>query len=277
MRALIDGDVIVYQAANHAQTNNYDIVNSKDEVLATHASKRFANQGLDDLMAFSQEELRIEAGRVDLLPWRDCAKYVDSFINDIQKQSKSDSVEVHISGPTNFRKAISVTKPYKGNRKSARPFYYGQVRDYLVDKYQAVVSVNEEADDTLSIAQIADIDNTVICTIDKDLWMVTGAKFNFRKGILNYVTEYDGLRFMQYQMMIGDRVDNIQGVPRVGKVKANKLLDAHEDLDKAWIAIAELYKKAYGDSYKEVMVEMGRLLWMRREVGEMWDLPKVIK
>ena len=106
--------------------------------------------------------------------------------------------------------------------------------------------------------------------------MVEGAKYDFKREESSYVTAYDGIRNFQYQMMTGDRVDNIQGVPKIGQVKAHKLLDTFEDVDKAWQEIAKLYKTAYGDNYKTVMVEMGRLLWMRLEVGQMWELPNVL-
>lgn len=277
MKALIDGDVIVYWAANHAQTNYYDIVNAAGDILDTRESKRFANSSLEDLLAFSSEELKVVPGKTVLDPWASCETFIDNFIKSITKKAKCDSFEVHISGTTNFRKEVAVTKPYKGTRSSDRPFYYSKVREYLLDKYEAVLAVNEEADDTLSIAQMLDVDNTVICTIDKDLWMVPGNKYNFKKEEASYVTEYDGMRWMQYQMLAGDRVDNIQGIPRVGDAKANKVLEDNSKIDDAWVAIAGAYKKAYGDDYKTVMIEMGRLLWMRREVGEMWNLPQIIK
>jgi len=276
-KALIDADVLVYYSANHSQTNCYDIINSKGQVISTHDSKRHANSGLEDLMAFSQEELEIVPGEVRLAPWRTCEEYIDTFIKNITKKAKCDSFELHLSGVDNFRKEVAITKPYKGNRSGERPYYYARVRKYLLEKYDALLSVNEEADDTLAIAQMADIDGTVICTVDKDLWMVTGGKYDFKREETSYVTEYDGFRAMQYQMLVGDLVDNIQGVPKVGKVTAHKVLDANEDIDDAWVEIAKAYKKAYGDDYKTVMVEMGRLLWMRREVGEMWNLPQIIK
>jgi len=276
-RALIDGDVIVYWGASHSQTNYYDVLNSEGEVLASYDSKRHANSGLEHLSAFSDEEMTIVKGKIVLDPWRDCEAFIDSFLNNITSKAKCDSFEVHLSGPTNFRNDVGTTKPYKGNRTGERPYYYQKVREYLADKYEANISVNEEADDTLAIAQMKDIDNTIICTVDKDLWMVTGGKYDFKKEQASYVTEYDGYRAMQYQMLVGDRVDNIQGVPKVGDVTARKLLSANEDIDDAWVAIATAYKKAYGDEYKTVMVEMGQLLWMRREEGEMWDLPQILK
>lgn len=266
----------MYWAANHAQTNCYDVINSKGEVLATQDSKRHAQGTMEDLQAFSEEKMEVVTGEVILKPWRVCEEYIDKFLKDITKGAKCDTFEVHLSGVDNFRKDIAKTKPYKGNRTGARPFYYQQVREYLLDKHEALLSVNEEADDTLSIAQCLDPDGTVICTIDKDLFMVPGGKYDFRREENSYVTEYDGMRAMQYQMLVGDRVDNIQGVPKIGKVKASKLLEANDDIDVAWVRIAELYEKAYGDHYEAVMVEMGRLLWMRREVGEMWELPKII-
>ena len=78
-------------------------------------------------------------------------------------------------------------------------------------------------------------------------------------------------------MLAGDPVDNIQGVPRIGKVTAEKLLADNPGIDDAWVAIAKAYKKAYGEVYKCVMVEMGRLLWMRRVENEMWNLPQILR
>jgi hypothetical protein len=178
-----------------------------------------------------------------------------------------------LSGHTNFRKEIAVTKPYKGNRKGEKPFYYQKVRDYLTEVMGAKISVDEEADDTLGIAQSKDIDNTIICTIDKDLWIVPGAKYDFKREELSYVTEYDGIRHFQYQMLAGDQVDNIQGVPKIGPVKAKKILSDNEDIDDAWNIIRDLYRSSYDYNSDDVMLEMGRLLWMRRKVGQMWELP----
>ncbi len=275
--ALIDGDVIVYWAANWAQTNYFDIVNSNGEVLDSRESKRFAQQSADDLMAFGDEKLTVEAGDVRLTKWKSCAEFIDNFVRKIAREAGCEVYQIHISGPTNFRKEISVTKPYKGNRTTMRPYYDQQVRDYLSDNYDVVVSVNEEADDTLAIAQTKDPDNTVLCTIDKDLWMIPGHKYNFKKEEASYVTPFDGMRHMQYQMLIGDRVDNIQGVPKCGEKGAQKILDANPEIDDAWKAIAEAYKKGYGDQWQTVMVEMGRLLWMRTVENEMWDLPQILK
>ena len=277
IKALIDGDVLVYWSANWGQTNYFDVVNSGGEVLDSRESKRFAQDSANDLMDFGDEDLIVEAGDIRLTKWKSCIEFIDNFILKIVRDAQCETFEIHLSGTTNFRKEISVTKPYKGNRSFEKPYYYQKVRNYLIDKYDVVVSVDEEADDTLAIAQSKDPDGTCICTVDKDLWMVPGNKYNFRKEEASYVTEFDGMRSMQFQMLTGDPVDNIQGVAKIGKVTAEKLLAKHPEIDDAWVAIAEAYKKAYGKSYKSVMIEMGRLLWMRRVENEMWDLPQILR
>jgi hypothetical protein len=281
MKALIDADIIVYWAANHCQTNYYCVIDKEGTVLKEYDSKRHALDGMGDITALwrlqatetEESPYKVIPGKTILEPWSECVDFITDFIKSVVKKSKADNFELHLSGHTNFRKAVAVTKPYKGNRKGDKPFYYQKVRDYLIDEFGATVSENEEADDTLSIAQTRDIDNTVICTIDKDLWTVPGAKYDFKREESSYVTEYDGMRHFQYQMLAGDQVDNIQGVPKIGPVKAKKILNDNEDIQDAWVVIREAYRNSYSYNADDVMLEMGRLLWMRRSVGQMWNLP----
>ena len=281
MKALIDADIIVYWSANHCQTNFYNVIDKDGDVMKEYDSKRHAISGLEDIYelwgvhATKIEKLpfSIVSGKIVIEPWSECVEFITDFIKSLVKKTKSDDYELHLSGHTNFRKDIAVTKPYKGNRKGYKPFYYQKVRDYLIDEYGALVSEDEEADDTLAIAQTNDKENTVICTIDKDLWTIPGAKYDFKREELSYVTDYDGIRHFQYQMLAGDPVDNIQGVPKIGPVKAKKILNDNEDIQDAWIVIREAYRDSYSYNADNVMLEMGRLLWIRHNVGEMWDLP----
>ena len=281
MRALIDGDIIVYWASNHCQTNYYDVVDKNGDSIKEYDSKRHALDGLEDINALwaTQSKIgeispyKVVQGKTVLEPWSECVEFINDFIESVVKKAKADEYELHLSGHTNFRKEIAVTKPYKGNRTGEKPFYYQKVRDYLTNVLGAKTSVDEEADDTLAIAQTNDLENTVICTIDKDLWIVPGAKYDFKREESSYVTEYDGIRHFQYQMLAGDQVDNIQGVPKIGPVKAKKILEDNEDIQDAWNVIRDLYRSSYDYNSDDVMLEMGRLLWMRREVGQMWELP----
>lgn len=281
MKALIDADIIVYWASNHCQTNYYNVVDKNGDNVKEYDSKRHALDGLEDINALwaTQSKVgevspyKVVQGKTVLEPWSECVDFINDFVDSVVKKAKADEYELHLSGSTNFRKDIAVTKPYKGNRTGDKPFYYQKVRDYLINVMEAKVSVGEEADDTLAIAQTNDVENTIICTIDKDLWIVPGAKYDFKREESSYVTDYDGIRHFQYQMLAGDQVDNIQGVPKIGPVKAKKILSENEDIADAWNVIRDLYRSSYDYNSDDVMLEMGRLLWMRREVGQMWELP----
>ena len=72
------------------------------------------------------------------------------------------------------------------------------MNEYLVKEYKAEVCDGQEADDALGINQT---DQTIICTIDKDLLMIPGQHYNFVKEEFKTVTYLDGLKhfYMQYK------------------------------------------------------------------------------
>jgi len=94
--------------------------------------------------------------------------------------------------------------------------------------------------------------------------------FNFATGVWTTVTEFEGLRFFYKQILTGDRADNIMGLYRVGPVKAEKMLQDCNSEKSLWEAVLKAY-----DGDKERVVENARLLWLRREKGEIWEPPKV--
>ena len=119
---------------------------------------------------------------------------------------------------------------YKRQRK--RDEYLGVYRERIIEKYKPVMIETLEADEV--IVMLADYlraisrDDYVIFSDDKDLRYYTEryCKIN----ITEQITEQDimELQCNQYcQMIIGDREDNIQGVPKVGEKTAPKLLSEY--------------------------------------------------
>jgi 5'-3' exonuclease len=101
-----------------------------------------------------------------------------------------------------------------------------------------------EADDMLGVRQCelsCDSDESIICTIDKDLNMIPGSHYNFVKKERYVVTPEDGIRFFYYQMLIGDTTDNIKGVVGIGKQKATKLLDRCSTEGEYFDAVRDAY------------------------------------
>jgi 5'-3' exonuclease len=172
-------------------------------------------------------------------------------------------------GTDNFRYNIATIKPYKGNRDSTkRPFFHADLREYLVNEWNAVVSQGCEADDLLASAHNS---GTVIVTIDKDLAQVPGYNFNPVKNELRLISEQEAWFNFYVSMLIGDTADNITGLDGIGKVKAPKLLESQNKLEMEF-TVLNLYKnhapkgiKQY-ENGEEAFEEVRQLLWLKRDI-----------
>lgn len=142
-----------------------------------------------------------------------------------------------LSGKNNFRKEIY--PQYKANRIQPKPKWLQDCRDFLCKDYNAVVVDGYEADDALGWNQT---NETVIYSIDKDLLMIPGCHYNFINKTYKEVSTLDGIKAFYRQMLIGDTVDNIQGVTGLGKVKAGKLIDPLETEEEMFKVVFDLYK-----------------------------------
>lgn len=182
-----------------------------------------------------------------------------------------------------FREAVATTKPYKGTRKSDKPFHFDNLTAYMLANYDCRMGNGFEADDLMAIEQSSRPSETVICTRDKDLRMVPGLAFSWecgsqasfgpelvdRRGKLwldKDKVRGTGLLFFFYQMLVGDTVDNIPGCPRIGPVKAFALLSGVTTKAEAETIVRASYEAVYGDGYMERLEEQSRLLWMVREL-----------
>ena len=86
------------------------------------------------------------------------------------------------------------------------------------------------------------------------------------------------MMFFYSQLLTGDTVDNILGLERCGPVKAYDLLHECKTEEELFKAVQGAYEEKHGDEWRVHMLEMGRLLWMVRELdseGEpvMWEIP----
>jgi len=179
-----------------------------------------------------------------------------------------EEYQLYITGKTNFRNEIAVTAPYKGNRTSAKPKHLELIRNYLVSAWDAKVSDNEEADDCIAIEHVANNYETIIASIDKDFMQLKGKHWNYVKKEMKEVSEQEALINFYMQVLTGDRTDNIIGISGIGPVKAQRILAGCESAAEMYTACVE----AYGGSTERVL-ENGRLLHLRRTVGEIWQPP----
>ena len=186
---------------------------------------------------------------------------MDVLVQQIIEATDATGTILYLTGKNNFRKKIN--PEYKANRKdTVPPVYLQECRQYLVDNHNAIISDGCEADDLLGINQTQD---TIICSLDKDLRMIPGNHYNWTKVELDRVTKQDGLRHFYKQMLIGDKSDNIFGVDKIGPVKAAKLIDHLDDEQDMFEAVWAKYDE---DAARFVM--NANCLWIQRNLGEIW-------
>lgn len=161
----------------------------------------------------------------------------DELMRRILFETNSDSYRAFLTGDFNFRREIN--PDYKAHRTQPKPQYLEDCKYYLMKEWNAFTTDGYEADDALGFNQTED---TVVCSIDKDLLMIPGRHYNFVKQVFAEVTELSGLKHFYKQMLIGDTADNIKGVNGIGKVKATKLIDPLETEEEMYLTVCNLYK-----------------------------------
>lgn len=267
---LIDADVLRYEIGSVGQYIDYDDVPEGKLVIR---SWKFVQDQLESTIDRICEN--VGATQPPLL-----------FITGDKSLSEKRIVRDLPVFKENFRKEVAVTKPYKGTRHNEKPFHYDNLTIYMIDHYNAFIANGMEADDEMAIYQ-SNNDNTIICSRDKDLRMVKGWHYGWACGKQEEFGphKYDefgyiehnksknkivggGFLFFCSQLITGDTVDNIPGLPKAGPVKAMKILEGVTDSDSAFKAVTEAYSEVVGEDYMTYLREQIDLLWMITEVDD---------
>lgn len=282
MMVHVDGDVIRYRAGYAAEHTIYHVSikgpDGKQERHTFDGAKEYQfflkEKELGPLDFMLETEVVVEDESAAVYNAR---SIISSIASDLQVDEENE-LTVYLSGPSNYRLQIAKTKPYKGNRDPARkPVHVGAITDFIHRRYNVRVSDGQEADDDMGIAHYSmwgvDPTSTVIATIDKDLNTVPGLHYNFVSRRSYNVTPAEAVKFFWTQMVSGDTVDNVPGVPGYGAAKAEKYLAEFDGTDEAALRehVRALYVQSYGDSAEEVMKEMGQLLYIRKRPDEWWQ------
>lgn len=196
----------------------------------------------------------------------------DELMQRILHETASEEYIVFLTGSDNFR--YQHNPEYKANRKDTpRPQWLQHVREHLVVNWKAKVEDGQEADDALGIYQMANKE-TIICSIDKDLLMIPGEHYDFVKSIRRDVYNIPAIRHFYWQLIMGDRTDNIFGfdgkarqtVPKKLEPIMAQLESYDDELD-----MFNFVRELYSDDTRLLM--NGICLWIRRNEGEVWKFP----
>lgn len=173
---------------------------------------------------------------------------LDEEINRLTKRLDATGVSVFLSDKMNFRKEVLPT--YKANRTQRKPLLLGALYEYLRKSWKAVALPKLEADDLLGIHATNPLFKPectkIIVSIDKDMRGIPCNWFNQDKddqGVL-CITEAEADSFHFRLTLTGDSGDGFSGCPKIGKVKAEKLLCQLLDNSARWGAVVKQFLKA---------------------------------
>jgi hypothetical protein len=240
-----------------------------------------------------------------------------SYIHNMRKAAGAEHVMLHLTmGLKGGREQIATVKPYQENRSNRDPAVSARVwelrhlmANYRTDDCSPVVNVLQEADDSLCQWQLQQIKahgrrSSIIMSVDKDLWMVEGLHVDPKTHKIYMVegygkTEYrdtgnvnpklvgEGTSWFWHQMIMGDKADNIPGLPMLtgklankyvptkkfnpdrkplacGEAKAVAMFKGVRDDREACSRVLEAYQEYYTYGGVEMFMEQAFLLWMRR-------------
>ena len=189
---LIDADVLAFEAAVVAEES----IQWKDELWTVHADMALAK-----------------------------ARVVNRIV-EFKEKLKTENVVLCLSDRANFRRKLN--PDYKANRSKSRlPIILRQVKQWIIDELGGVLWANLEADDVISILATdkAMDEETIVVSIDKDFKSVPGIFFDYNKGEYHQPSEEEADNYHLIQAIAGDHTDGYSGVPGVGVVKAERMLE----------------------------------------------------
>lgn len=272
--------------------------------------------------------------------------HCDKAIDNLRRLSAAETAVLHLTPKESNkgkRAELAVLAEYQSTRRGDKPRYLHVIRDYMGDLNTGVLKgelhYHAEADDGMAAAQYAAIgrgeyDKSIIVTRDKDLRMVPGLHLDWGTGMITGLPEdetfgyieYDkakskvvgyGTKFFWAQMLMGDTVDTILGLPEIApehcvkylptqaylkakdkekalaKVKPKKcgakaaydLLDGIDNDYDARALIVELYKAneythwetGKAIAYEHAILSNAILLWMRKDPHNTHDVVDFFK
>jgi 5'-3' exonuclease len=219
--ALIDADILAYQAAAYAEKD----IDWGDGLWTLHAFEADAEAKFDDLVH-----------------------------GVIQKVEATESI-LALTDKVNWRKEVLPT--YKSNRSSTRkPMLLKHLQEYAKDNYKVYQRDTLEGDDCLGI--LATIPHKliepIVCSLDKDFKTIPGKHYNFGKDEFFEITEHQADYWHMIQTLMGDSTDGYVGIPGCGIKTAEKILAKAVEEGTPWAnrkQLGEIYWKHVVAAYEK--------------------------
>lgn len=201
-----------------------------------------------------------------------CLMLLSSLLERIvYEELEADSAVGFLTGSGNYRNDIAKTLPYKGQRTGVKPKFYSLIREYLSTAWGFETVNGIEADDAVATYATECDSPFFIAAVDKDFKQLGGMwHYNWVKKQQEYVTPWQGVYNLYTQVLVGDTIDNIQGVKGIGAKKCAKLFDDCETETDLFNACVKAF-----DGSEDRVVENLQLLYLQRYRGDIWHKGKL--
>lgn len=270
---LIDGDVLAYSCGFACQHDTHLLIGPNGEVLQEFTRDNGGKK------AASAASAIVEGSEIHTETIAEPIEYVLSTvkrsINNMMEVCRGDSYSVFVSPSITFRHRLATIQPYKGNRDpNQKPKHLKEIKEYILRYQNGEVAEDVEADDLMGIyASVSDGYDYVICTTDKDLDQVPGKHYNFGKQTRYHIPDDYAEYFLYAQILAGDAVDNIPGLPRVGLVTAMRMVEGYPLKDvngknQVRAKVLSSYAQKFPDDWKTRVEEVAQLIRILRKPNE---------
>jgi hypothetical protein len=154
IKLLIDGDWLVYAAGFAGQKTKYfapQLGNEEfDNMTEVKNEAKAQNDGVPDTGAVYSRTIVDPLGHI----LHSAKNMLNGAIEKAEEKFGNGHTVtpiVYVDGDGNFRNRIATIRPYKGNRVSAKPVAFVDIKDYLVDQWGAQIVYDQESDDQMAI------------------------------------------------------------------------------------------------------------------------------
>lgn len=290
----VDADVVRYRASFSAQHTYWTLFNSDGELVDRFHSAKDADSHLQELSEFlgvdttgyyREPELVVDDVQAAL-------DATDTILRHLFKKVPAKEYKLYLTGKGNYREEICKSTVYKGNRQDvAKPVHHEAVRDHLVNVHGARIIDGAEADDFCGVVGYLGFKGklkTCAASIDKDFLNVPMTFYDFVKDEWHLQSLDEANEFLWQQILTGDKVDNILGLENVstvfrekyklpkrkgvGPATAKAILKGCTNEAERFERVCEAYQSWYEDDWRERLQEAGKLVYIQREKGKIWNI-----
>lgn len=268
---VVDGDLIAFKASAACETRTIDVYREG------HFQGNWANRTAfkaeltlqGTLAEYADFEIK---DKQEVEEIANCLHTIKVMLAGIKEKAGVKEQRVVIEGKGNFRDDLLLPSKYKGDRKDMiKPIYLKNCKDYLLDRYKAEQSSDQETDDVLasySYEGFIKKQYIVQSSTDKDAnsnvgWLLNWDKMDkpiYISGLGSLTRETKGTvrglgrKWFYHQILFGDRADcyvpyELSG-KKFGEKKSFDVLEKLETDKECWQAIYDQYKIWYPEPFE---------------------------